>query len=78
MRSNVTVGPPIDLVLYSTDELRISRYRRFDAKDPDLREIHQQWEHALRKAVLELPEIQFDGVESNGSHALAGEERPVG
>src|SRR6266550_645812 len=25
MRSNVTVGPPIDLVLYSTDELRISR-----------------------------------------------------
>jgi putative proteasome-type protease len=78
MRSNVTVGPPIDLVLYSTDELRISRYRRFDAKDPDLREIHRQWEHALRKAVLELPEIQFDDVESNGSHALAGEERPVG
>src|SRR6202035_1270636 len=39
MRSNVTVGPPIDLLVYAADELRISRYRRFGAKDPDLREI---------------------------------------
>ena len=59
MRSNVTVGPPIDLLVYAAGELRISRYRRFDARDHDLREIHQRWEHALRKAVLELPEIDF-------------------
>lgn len=59
MRSNVTVGPPIDLLVYGADELRVGRYRRFSAKDPDLREIHMQWEHALRKAVLELPEISF-------------------
>ena len=59
MRSNVTVGPPIDLLLYATDELRISRHRRFDAQDPDLREIRAQWEQALRKGVLELPEIRF-------------------
>ena len=60
MRSNVTVGPPIDLVLYRTGELKIGHYRRFTAKDPDLQRIHFQWEHALRKAVLELPEIAFD------------------
>lgn len=60
MRSNVTVGPPIDLVLYKTDDLSIRRYRRFPAKDPDLQRIHFQWEHALRKAVLELPEVQFE------------------
>src|SRR5215472_13233733 len=60
MRSNVTVGPPIDLLVYGTGELRISRYRRFAAQDPDLREIQMQWEHALRKAVLELPDIRFD------------------
>jgi putative proteasome-type protease len=59
MRSNVTVGPPIDLLVYGADELCVRRYRRFSAKDPDLREIHMQWEHALRKAVLELPEISF-------------------
>ena len=29
IRSNVTVGPPIDLLVYSKDELKVSRYRRF-------------------------------------------------
>jgi putative proteasome-type protease len=59
MRSNVTVGPPIDLLVYATDELRISRHRRFDAHDPELRDVRSQWELALRKAVLELPEVHF-------------------
>jgi putative proteasome-type protease len=68
MRSNVTVGPPIDLAVYRAGDLRVSHYRRFTAKDPDLREIHMQWEHALRKAVLELPAIQFDG-EAEGAPA---------
>jgi putative proteasome-type protease len=63
MRSNVTVGPPIDLLVYGTDELRVTRYRRFTAQDTDLRQIHQQWEHALRKAILELPEISFGPAE---------------
>jgi putative proteasome-type protease len=66
MRSNVTVGPPVDLLVYGRDELRISRQRRFFAKDPDLLAIHAQWEQALRKAVQELPPVRFDlyGVES--------------
>lgn len=64
MRSNVTVGPPIDLLVYATDEFQISRQRRFVAKDPDLREIHSQWEHALRKAVKELPAIHFGEADS--------------
>jgi putative proteasome-type protease len=60
MRSNVTVGPPVDLAVYRAGELRIGRYRRFTAKDPDLHRIHMQWEHALRKAVLELPDVEFE------------------
>ena len=59
MRSNVTVGPPIDLLVYVRDELGLSRYRRFADKDPDLTAIHTQWEQALRRAVHELPEIRF-------------------
>jgi putative proteasome-type protease len=60
MRSNVTVGPPIDLLVYGADDLGVRRYRRFLAEDSDLQRIHQQWEQALRKAVLELPEVAFD------------------
>ena len=60
MRSNVTVGPPIDLVLYETDTLEITKRRRLTSTDPDLRDIHQQWELALRRGVADLPEIDFE------------------
>jgi putative proteasome-type protease len=62
MRSNVTVGPPIDLVIYSADALKITRQRRFGPDDPDLRAIHVQWEQALRKAVQELPAVRFEEI----------------
>jgi predicted proteasome-type protease len=53
------VGPPIDLMVHPKDELQITRHRRFSENDPDLRNIHMQWEQALRKAVQELPLIHF-------------------
>ncbi|WP_234800813.1 peptidase [Luteitalea pratensis] len=59
MRSNVTVGPPIDLLLYRKDSLTVDRYRRLEANDPDLRLIHTSWESSLRRAVQQLPEIDF-------------------
>jgi putative proteasome-type protease len=59
MRSNVTVGPPIDLLLYKRDELRVTRYRRLSASDQDLNLIHTSWEQSLRRAVERLPEIRF-------------------
>jgi putative proteasome-type protease len=59
MRSNVTVGPPIDLLAYQVDELDIKRRRRFDGDDPDLAKIRTRWEQALRQAVLRLPDLRF-------------------
>jgi putative proteasome-type protease len=66
MRSNVTVGPPIDLLVYPADELRGGQRRRFTDKDPFLREIHAQWERALRQAVRELPAVHFDDGSQGG------------
>ena len=60
MRSNATVGPPIDLLVYARDELRVSRHRRLGADDAELQAIRSHWEQALRKAVLELPAVSFD------------------
>jgi putative proteasome-type protease len=75
MRSNVTVGPPIDLLLYKRDTLAITRSRRIAAFDPDLNLIHTSWEQALRRAVEQLPEIQFD--EPEAPPVGASERRPV-
>jgi len=52
------------------DELRITRHRRFQAKDADLREIHHNWERALRRAVLDLPAIQFEAPGEEDPEAL--------
>ena len=59
MRSNVTVGPPFDLLLYKKDSLDITRYRRVSAGDRDLNLIHSSWEQSLRRAVEQLPDIEF-------------------
>ena len=59
MKSNVTVGAPVDLLVYSVDEFDITRHRRFTAEDPDLTKIRVRWEQALRGAVLRLPNLRF-------------------
>ena len=77
MRSNVTVGPPIDLIVYARDELQIGRHRRFDDKDPDLRDIQKRWEKALRKGVSELPEVQFHSPHGAAASPPAGASQSV-
>src|SRR5688572_15536343 len=59
MKSNVTVGPPVDLVALPTDELDVTRQRRFEADDPDLSKIRTRWENLLRAAVNRLPDVRF-------------------
>lgn len=59
MRSNLSVGPPIDLVMYRRDELAILHKRMFPEGDSELLNIRQEWERHLRQAVQELPEIQY-------------------
>jgi putative proteasome-type protease len=74
MRSNVTVGPPIDLLAYEVDELEITRRRRFSAGDPDLVKIGVRWEQALRQAVARLPEIRFRASRDGGPPQSPQEE----
>jgi putative proteasome-type protease len=70
MRSNVTVGPPIDMILYSANDLTITRRRRLAGNDPDLLDVHAKWEQALRKAMQELPLIRFDDWGTNDSGTM--------
>lgn len=59
MKSNVTVGPPVDLLVYGTDELEVTRHRRFREDDPDWLKIRNRWQAALRQAVAKLPDLRF-------------------
>ncbi len=79
MKSNVTVGPPIDLLVYSTDELEITRQRRFSEDDSDLAKIRLRWQQALRQAVMRLPELRFRKAPAPGAagEPAAPEERSI-
>jgi putative proteasome-type protease len=59
MKSNVTVGPPIDLLAYANDELDITRFRRFEGDDPSLVKLRTRWDQNIRHAVSKLPAIRF-------------------
>ena len=60
MRSNLTVGPPIDLVCYERDELRLSHVRCFDENDPYMRTLSQSWNEGVRLAFSQLPNFAWN------------------
>ena len=49
MRSNISVGLPIDLVVYKADSLTIGMQRRIDETDPYFQMVHRQWGAGLRR-----------------------------
>jgi putative proteasome-type protease len=59
MRSNVTVGPPLEILLYRRDSFDLGAYRRYCDSDRELQAIHASWETSLRRAVEQLPSINF-------------------
>lgn len=77
MKSNVTVGPPIDLIVYQTDELDVTRQRRFVADDPDLNKIRVRWEQALRQGIARLPDIRLRPTRSSGAASSSSSSPPA-
>jgi putative proteasome-type protease len=59
MRSNISVGLPIDLVVYEADALRIKVQRRLEEHDPYFQMVHTQWGEGLKRVFAELPNPEW-------------------
>lgn len=59
MRSNLSVGMPIDLLCYERDSLRVTKTRRFEERDDYMRGLRDQWSEGLRKAFAQLPNFDW-------------------
>ena len=55
MRSNATVGPPIEVLIYECDSLVMNRRFAFKADHPYLIGIKQAWDAKIKEAFAELP-----------------------
>lgn len=56
MKSNLSVGLPLDLMCYEKDSLRITRRTLIDQKDPYFASVRERWGEQLRKVFNELPD----------------------
>lgn len=59
MRSNLTVGPPIEMIIYPTDSFSLSNYHRFEEDDDYLRELKKSWDSRLKDAFHQLPPLAW-------------------
>ena len=59
MRSNLSVGMPIDLLCYEKNALRVTKTRRFEERDDYMRGLRDQWSEGLRKAFAQLPNFDW-------------------
>ncbi|MBT8122398.1 MAG: peptidase [Gammaproteobacteria bacterium] len=57
MRSNATVGPPIDVLIYQKDSFNLKRHYILQTDDPYLLEIKSAWDEKIREAFADLRHI---------------------
>jgi putative proteasome-type protease len=59
MRSNLSVGMPIDLICYERDSLKMQMRRRFDEGDAYFTALSRQWSEGVRQVFSGLPELPW-------------------
>jgi len=66
MRSNLSVGMPIDLAYYERDRLKLAARYRFAPGDPYFTELSKQWSEGVRAVFRQLPDV---AMEARGTNA---------
>ncbi len=59
MKSNISVGPPINLLIYHQDSFTVKYRLQLKAGDPFLIQFRKQWEIAIRQAFEQMPDIDW-------------------
>ena len=60
MKSDLTVGPPIDLVVYKKDSIQISLEEHLQFKTPFFSDLSSKWSDGLRNLFKELPKFDWE------------------
>ncbi len=58
LRSNLTVGMPIDILVYERDSLDVKREKRIAEDDEYFRKLSSAWSEALRQAFAKIDEFK--------------------
>jgi len=73
MRSNISVGPPLDLAIVPTGALRVSRRMRLDLDTPYYAQLREAWGRNILAGFRNLP--RFDWEQSNLQQAAQSQQQ---
>jgi putative proteasome-type protease len=73
MKSNLSVGLPLDLVVYEADALKSDRVICIDGDNPYYRMLHSSWGQKLREAFDSLEDPVWDGSAAQSPLRVAAE-----
>ena len=75
IKSNATVGPPIEVLVYEHDSFESNHYLRLEEDNEYLLEIRQKWNEALKLSFAELPRVEWEKRTSGAQvHQLVRDE----
>lgn len=60
MRSNLSVGPPLELAVCRKDSLEISHYMELEPSSEFYEELHKRWNQGLKQAFGDLPPFDWE------------------
>ncbi len=59
MKSNISVGPPINLMMYHADTFAVRHKLTLRLGDPYLAKMRKSWEESLRQAFESMPDLEW-------------------
>jgi putative proteasome-type protease len=65
--SNVTVGPPFELLIYKAGSLKLDKFVCLKADSPYLKKLKDAWDAKVKEAFAELPKISRKALRPRGN-----------
>jgi putative proteasome-type protease len=77
LRSNISVGLPLDLLVYEVDSLRVSKFVLIDENNEYMQMIRRTWGERLRQVFEEIPTPAWRGSEEAHGSFDTGKGTPA-
>jgi putative proteasome-type protease len=76
IKSNATVGPPIEVLVYEKDSYSSDHYIKMEEDDEYLRSVKMAWNDALKDAFSKLPPFHWENRGAANAQAVNDQSEP--
>jgi len=60
MRSNISVGPPLELAIYHTNSIEEPRHLTLSLNSPMYKSLQKRWNEGLKRSFNRLPRFDWE------------------